>query len=273
MPMFFDSVWYYSERDWESWFIEVARGDSLRTCIGVPINLTKKIAHEMMNAPSNYTICDALRYGQVMGLGGDRRLVQAVLSSRMGRDFADEPFRETVISWFVRNPMIDTAQISPLVDYIMHKFYNELDFSMKGRGVLAMIRQMEEWHNKLRKERGKQYNEWKPMNINSWEYVEGKDAHRLAWDMTEITNSKALREEGRYMHHCVAAFEGSCTSGRSSIFSLRCNGERALTLEVNRQAMTIAQMRGESNRLADLREKRVVGIWAGQYGLIRSKYL
>jgi len=274
VPAFMDSVWYYTVQDWEKWFIDVAQGSNLRKCFGIPIPMTKKIAHETMKAPSNFNIEEALRYGQVMGLGGERRLVYAIFSTRIGRGFDDEEFRETVITWLIRNPMIDTAQISPLLDYIYFKRQNEPDYAMKGRGVIAMIRQMEEWHNKLRKDRGSSYHEWKGMyDILPWSYVEGKDTQKKNWEIFEITNSKDLHEEGRLMHHCVASYVGSCKADRCSIFSLRCNEERCLTFEVIRPQNNISQMRGLQNRMAYPHERRIVYMWAAQHNIIMSKYL
>lgn len=53
------------------------------------------------------------------------------------------------------------------------------------------------------------------------------------WQIVELTNSEALREEGDAMQHCVDDYDGDCHRGQSHIFSVRnAKGQRVSTLEL-----------------------------------------
>ena len=50
-----------------------------------------------------------------------------------------------------------------------------------------------------------------------------------------LQTGKALRAEGRAMHHCVASYWRNVVDGKSRIYSIRENGSRVATLEVTGQ--------------------------------------
>lgn len=52
------------------------------------------------------------------------------------------------------------------------------------------------------------------------------------WMAVELTNGRALAEEGREMGHCVSSYSGSCKAGEQRIFSIRFAGQRVCTLEL-----------------------------------------
>ena len=74
MPAFFDSVWFAGDDDQgrrqQAWFAHVGGGLNLRTAAGLPLVLTKRMAHNVPLAPADSTITEALRFGQVIGTGG-----------------------------------------------------------------------------------------------------------------------------------------------------------------------------------------------------------
>ncbi len=132
-PAFMTSVWYQKNRTRQRWYIRLGQGGSIRTAEGVPAPLTKRMAHWFTQAPDQYTPLAAIRYGQVCALGGDRRVADALLATRMGLDFRDDAFCLELIRFFVRNPMLDTAHYQPIVDYIWNqKYENQAVFVERG---------------------------------------------------------------------------------------------------------------------------------------------
>jgi hypothetical protein len=85
--------------------------------------------------------------------------------------------------------------------------------------------------------------------------------------MTEILSTSALMEEGRNMRHCVFMYSSSILSGRSSIWSLRCDGVRSLTVRVSVKERAVVEARGKCNRRATPAEKNKVIRWAQMNGL------
>ena len=105
VPLFMDSAWFLgndpSAACHQNWFLRIGNGESPRK-LDLPLKLTKRMAHHFLLAPKHYSLNEALRYGQVVGLGGDRRLAEAVLGSRIGRDFEHTEFWQSVVHWLAR---------------------------------------------------------------------------------------------------------------------------------------------------------------------------
>ena len=74
------------------------------------------------------------------------------------------------------------------------------------------------------------------------------------------------------MRHCVYSYSSWCSRGRVSIWSLRCNDTRQLTLEVNNQSCAIVQARGICNAGPTVVQRREMGRWASFAGLRVSTY-
>ncbi len=69
-------------------------------------------------------------------------------------------------------------------------------------------------------------------------------------EVRAIRTLRALVEEGRAMHNCVASYLGEILARRSYVFSARVRGER-LTVEAQpsrRRPFVLAQVAGEANR-------------------------
>lgn len=271
MPVFMDSAWFSENSQELNWWFFVAEGNNIRKAPNLPISLTKIQAHFLMDAPEHYTITKALRYGQIMGVHDDKRLVDAVLQTSLGRGFANDEFWWTVINMFIQNPMLDRQQLAPMVDYInFQKFSPQAPhpgFTMKGRNPQVLLDQVEEWHSKVSKEQGKGYMEWPSCKIPSYTKEEKIKEGMRVWTITELTNSKLLTEEGRSMSHCVGSYKYSAAKGLCSIWSLKCDGARVMTIEVINNTHNIVQVRGKFNKLPEGREKLIIQDWARENGL------
>jgi len=297
VPGFMDKVWFkIDQHRYQDWYIHIGMGGSLRHLSQCPIKMTNKIGHYFFRAPDEFTIEEALRYGQIYALGGDIRLVNALRSTKLMRlSRTREDFCLSVIRFFIDNPMLDTAQIGPIVDYLWHAKYEERRIfvargvartlppeqpylSMTGRTVDSILHQVDRWHRQLGKERKGGNLEWEHLReVKDFEYMEGDETKKnmRLWRIRELLSSKELSDEGRVMGHCVASYAHSCYRGNASIWSMTYEMfggiKNATTIEVRDR--TICQVRGKNNALPSDKEKSIIRRWASKSGITISSYL
>ena len=299
VPAFMDSVWFRGNSQEavrrQGWFLHVGRGENIRTA-DLPLPYTKRMAQHFMQAPSDLSVESALRWGQIHAMGGNERLVRGVVATRLGTDFEHEEFWATVLLWLVAHPMLDTARIGPIVDYIHHqKFVSQTvfqppyrvftapgvierqgppqpNFEMKGRTPESLLRQVDAWHRQLARVE-QPAAEWARSGIGSFEFVEGSEqsGNLRIWTVRELVSTKSLFAEGRTMKHCVATYARSCAHGQCSIWTMELEtfeGKRkVLTIEVNNAARLICQARGKCNALPGEKHRGLLQRWAQQSGL------
>ena len=293
VPIFMDSVWFMGSGAAalrrQHWYTHVASGHNLRTA-DVPIPLTKRMAHHFMLAPDHFTVDQALRWGQTLGLGGNFRLAEAIAATRLAEHFEHDDFWITVIRFFVENPMLDLAHVGPIIDYLQDQRFEQREefqaagviqrlpppqpnLTMKGRSPEALLRQVERWHHQLAHERVDLKAQWPLSGINGFDWIEGREGtpSLRRWTIRELLTSRALVAEGRAMQHCVATYVRSCSRRVTSIWSLEMENhegsQRVLTVEVRLPHKIICQARGKRNVLPDEKSRSILRRWAGQEGL------
>jgi hypothetical protein len=286
------------------WFLHLATGNTARELHKYPIPITKKMAHEFVQTPfPGYSIDDAVRRSQVLGMGGDSRLADSIMMSRLRHDFSNNDFWASVIQFFIGIPMLNLDEIGTVIDYIneqkfipkrlvvngvvVHRPENP-GFSMKGRNIATLIRDTHAWHKELRQlrrqagdaanaERGN-VSSYKPDLISKWQrssikpfnVIEGKNEKRKIWDLKEITNAADLYDEGKSMRHCVYSYLSSCVKGHCSIFSLRLHGISMATIEV--RDFRAVQIRGPHNKRPENKEITIINNWAKAENIEITKY-
>jgi hypothetical protein len=292
VPQFMTSVWFKGP-DAEAgrqqrWYAHVGAGRNIRTA-DLPLPYTKRMAHHFLQAPDHLAVEAALRWGQVRGLGGSRPLALAVAATRLGRSFEDEDFWGTVVQFLVNHPELDPSQVGPVVDYLHHQRFVSQDglveegeltglgppqpnLSMKGRTPRALLRQVGEWHERLKLSRDVATLSWKPSGIGAFRHVEREaDAGLRCWTIRELTSGEQLRREGAAMRHCVASYAHSCARRSTSIWSMRFEDGgrrfRVMTIEVDLATRTIRQARRRGNAPANEKALGVMRRWAGREGL------
>ena len=254
------------------WFLHIATGGHIRSAPELPAELTKRMAHETLQAPGHYTMLEAIRYGQIIGQGGDIGLVEALLTTRLGRSFEHEDFWATAIHWFTKHPMIDLDLIGLIVDYIQERKFPdqqipqpsgdiltegppEPNFSMKSRSVNKLLDLVETWHTRLARENRIPASRWNRSDIGEFEETEqDKKGYQLTWTVQELTTTAELVAEGRALSHCVRSYATGCRSGRHAVFSVQLQvdddrPDRLMTIAVNPKTRVISQMRGRFNAL------------------------
>ncbi len=296
VPVFLDEAFYKNKTTEAAWFIHIGRGGNIRKAEHLPVPLTKKMAHHFLKAPADYSIVEAFRYGQIMGMGGSKNLVSHVNATRLGRRLEHEEFWATFLQFLANQTAMDYAQINPLVDYIRYqKFLRrrvvlgrgqieevvppQPDFSMKGRTLTALLRQVEEWHRILNRERHQlQGITWLPADVMDFELVEhqGKYDERI-YQIRQLLTVDELGIEGQAMKHCVAGYAYACTKGNCSIWSLTQKDifqgtQRLVTIEMDKN-FQIVQARGKYNAFPTLKAQEIIRRWAAESNLKLSKWL
>ena len=80
-PAFMTNVWlengarYTEGLKHKKWYMQLTLGKSPRE-LDLPLKYTRRMGHFFSQAPAHYPIAHALRYGQVLGMGGDHALLQ-----------------------------------------------------------------------------------------------------------------------------------------------------------------------------------------------------
>ena len=189
----------------QEWFVHVGTGQNIRKA-NIPLRYTKRMAHAyIVSAPAGYTVDAALRWAQVIGMGGDDLLAEAVCDSMLGERFEDGPFWETVLHFFVNHTMLDVAHVGPIVDYVHHRRTAaqerrepdgsvrlidppEPDFTMKGRTPESMLRRVDAWHRGLNRSQPRNPRQWASCGVDGYTWVdEDERAGEIrTWRIEEI---------------------------------------------------------------------------------------
>ncbi len=295
MPPFMTSAWLEGDvgerRPSHEWYVRLGRGESLRR-LGIPMKITRAMAHVFPTAPRHLTVNEALRWAEARSLGGEDALVTAIVASRLGRVLDHEDFHRTLVEFFVRTATAP-EHVGPIVDYVRGAKLDwregfledgtlglvpppEPGLDLRGRTTASLLRAVERWHLEIGR---------CPLRDTTWPstgYEELRitetvprtsDDHETSsqtelriYTITEVLSSYELSREGREMRHCVASYFGECLAGRASIWSLRVQSKegtrRLLTIEVDPRSRTIRQMRRKCNALAGEKERAFVAAWA-----------
>ncbi len=281
VPAFLYKAWLPggTHAEW-TWFIEIAAGVSARQLSGLPVVLTKRMAFLFLSAPDWCTPTAALRYAQVVSLGGDEWLAWHVNRSHLAQNgFRNDEFWITVIRFLAGVPMLDGTQIDAILGYINHRRALEAGFTMKGRTPNALLRQVEAWQagqNRLRNRGGAL--QWSTSGIREGVFETAAPAGKW-FRLVELLLSNQLQDEGRAMSHCVHTYAQSCTRGRCTIFSLRTEDlhsgdqERLATIEVDLHTYRVMQVRARFNAAPPAEHRHVIARWAEQEGLTLAKWM
>ena len=295
VPRFMESVWLRNDRaSWRyrDWYVHLGRGHNLRTAKS-PVPLTKKMAHHFLRAPDNFTVEQAIRWGQLHALGAGENAIHALVATRLGRSFENEGFWFTVLRFIADNPMLDPRQIGPVVDYLHNQRYEPVDIevapgqwrqepapqpglSMSGRTVETLMRQVVAWHDSLGRLKGLPGDNYEKAEFDGIAVDRTPGGKPIRWIIRQLRNAKDLQLESDELKHCVASYHWSCARGDCTIWSLSVSTgggayERRQTIEVDSNR-TIVQCRGLANRDPKSDEWSIVTAWAREANLRISSY-
>ena len=225
VPGCMQAVWFMGNteeaRRQQMWFLHVAGGQNIRAA-GIPMGITKRMAHIFTGAgersPWGGTIIINLREAQISALGGSDHLGWSIHSTILIRSLENEDFWETVVHFFVNNPMLEPSYAEPIIDYIHHqKFLPQRveqpdgsivemppplpNFSMKKRSASKLVRLVDEWHDELSGLEDVPLETWPASGIKEFTHAEQdkETGQPLTWSVHELRTSQQLAIEGRIM--------------------------------------------------------------------------
>ncbi len=299
--------WMVNNPEWDmklKCYFQIASGGNVRQTEGLPVKLSKKVAHYFMEAHDEATIEQAYRFALVRVAGGSKELAQQVADFVRTAKIADEGFFKEVIGFLARHFTEGTPNMKEILLYIRYQYGREKNYSLKGRTKASFLRNYKEFldfvgkfaeeNRRVLGNNGRlpsefsQYDDlrvffyhyiqkasWGKASIKEFKHSIVKAKHSTAhYAIRQLHSADTLREEGKNMGHCVATYILRSFQEMSLIFSLRQlkqgnedfeEGERMLTIEVSNYA--IVQIKGLRNRRPTKEEMVLVKKWAGEAGL------
>jgi hypothetical protein len=248
-----------------------ARGGSVhrafRNATNGPV-MTRPMCRLLMSGSGGLSFHEAVRRAQTIACGGSPKLAEAIGATFLAREFRrPERLWLAAVEWLSTRNDVENARLGEIFDYLSHGFEENPDFSFTGRTWAALVRGMEGWHKDLSFRRSIGGGAFARSGFTDGAWIARRTNSkgglvRLRWSLLEVLNGDDLCEEGREMRHCVAIYAESIASGGCSIWSLRRDGNRALTIEVDNKRRRIVQAKGKCNRRPEDWELRIVERWA-----------
>jgi hypothetical protein len=238
-------VWFWGHTDrlrqQQDWFKHLGLGQSMRTA-SIPLHYTKAMAHHFCQAPAHLCPDEALRRGQVRGLGGSSALAVAICDSWLSYEFNNESFWTSVIHFFINHPRLDFGHVDPIINYLNEQKFEPREvmnaggvleqqgpanpnLSMKGRTLRSILRDVAARQKEKAMEARRTFR-WSASGIGGLRLAETapRDHNARLWTIRELLCSQELRAEGQAMKHCVADYDRDCARRESRGWSLRVEG-------------------------------------------------
>ena len=259
VPAFMTRVWLEepseTARRHQTLFKHLARGHSVRGA-DVPLRLTKPMAAFFLQAPAHFTVEQALRYGQVRGLGGSEALAGAIVATHLGSNFEHEHEWREIVEFLVRHPGLDGTLVGPMIGYL--RVHRGPAHRIPGPGTSehafrVFLERVRCWQRQIEKSLRPPRLTWPGSGLRGYESCEAglREWSVRRWRIVELTDSASLSAEGALLHHCVGTYAELCAKGESSIWSMRRGGafemRRELTIEVDPKSRRIVTALGRRN--------------------------
>ena len=301
VPKFMNQAWDELNERYIRWFVHMGSGLNIRNAPGLPIELTKKMAHYFTIAPEEYTIQKALRYAQIMGMGGTEQLVEDLDVTSVARMLEHKDFWSTVLQFFAKNKgvkieemedeFMDSEKMNQIVEFIYHQKFlprrtrnregkwemlppPKPQLSIKGRTLDSLKKSVEKWQDELDREREllnklgeDEFIQWRAVSIRDFTHVTQRGGRLETYSITQLVSNVELQEEGKAMNHCVATYVEDCIDGDSSIFMMTLKSrqypkpKRLVTIEVGLTDHMVLQIKAKNNEPPSKEILDVIGIW------------
>ncbi|MBZ9858187.1 MULTISPECIES: PcfJ domain-containing protein [unclassified Mesorhizobium] len=276
----------------KSWYVTVARGDSLYKA-GANAWLSRKEVHCFLNASGDVGFAEAFWLAIARSYTDDKGLAARLARTKIARTPRRElAFWREVVRFFCGHPA-SKEEIDDLCDYIGAMHQRDTAYSLKGRTLPSLRRQMLDWHRDIaaierieamrrraagRPQRGAgtqaERGAWDGSRLEDWEWQPSAKEAKVRGErffVRQLKTAEDLVAESRAMHHCVSTYAAKCIAGNASIWVLRRTAlgkiERLLTIEVDPQNRAV-QVRGFGNRLALPEERKIIERWAKARGVM-----
>jgi len=276
------------------WYVVAAGGGSLYNA-GAGAWLSRREVHAFLNPLGSPGFDEAIWQAIARSYTNDAAVALRIAHSRIAQTpRAELGFWREVARFFCVHPTT-VEEMDDLRDYLADRYRRDRTFSLKGRSLNSLGRQMREWHCDLEaiarieaarrraeaarnRARGPMArteppsHDWPGAAIADWSWVPSTKVRtrREEYVAIQLRTAADLVAETRAMRHCVATYAAKCIAGYASIWSLRHRAagttERLLTIEVDRRHRAI-QVRGFANRAPHTEERKILERWARARGI------
>jgi hypothetical protein len=275
------------------WYVVAARGGSLYGA-GAAEWLSRKEVHAFLNPVGSVSFEAAIWQAIARSYASDPGVATRIARTRITQTpRAQHRFWREVVRFFCAHPTT-VEEMDDLHDYLAACYRRDPEFSLKGRSLVSLGRQMREWHRDLeavaRIEAARRRAEaarnrarglaaepvdeaWRGAAIADWSWTtSSKDrAKREEYVVVQLRTAADLVAETRGMRHCVVSYATKCIAGQASIWSLRRRAagsvQRLLTIELDPRSRAV-QVRGFANRPPLAEESKILERWAQARGII-----
>ncbi|MCO4772479.1 MAG: PcfJ domain-containing protein [Deltaproteobacteria bacterium] len=250
-------------------------GHSLRRLAGgplLPVRLSRQACHRLLAAPSRTLgFVGNLRTAQLEDAGAKQHLAAALIAHRRSMRLRSRRREERLAQaygWMSRHQdVIPRADVGLVFEMLIS--LRTYPFARRGPArVLDDARTLrDEPVEGLARLLPGASAAYRSSGLPGGTWAEMLNGNIHVWSVNELLSSSKLYWEGIKMRHCVRSYHAAVAEGSTSIWSLRRNGRRALTIEVRNPRERIVQVRGRTNRAPHAHELRALQRWAGEAGL------
>lgn len=280
-PKILEQVWDINQKsnaralEYRKWFVCVGTGGSLHKEY-LNTFLTKKESHFFINCPfTDISVDAAIVYSIAMAETSNAGLALRIAKSELATVNIRDEFWRNVVRFFAQKDKTPKSivEINDLLDFLKAEKNNNPKFSIFGNGwtLASLKKRMVDWHYELSRAKEMGSYKWDGHAIPNFQYIkhEGKTNQEI-WTIDQILTSKELLAEGKAQRHCVYSYRDGCRSSRISIWSMKMNGKRKVTIEVQNNG-NIVQARRFSNILVKPEEDNLIREWANK-NMLYPKY-
>lgn len=277
---FLRAAFFKNNLQYTRWYLDLAAGKSVFTLNGLPEEITKRMAHEFTQIENANSIEHAFNKARVKSFQPSYQLEQLICNSWLIRsEHLQSKFWKDVIHFLSKQEQeITNYEYNELLDYLRFVQFENPDFTIKGRSLRALLNAANEWHQRGSFNRHIERNlSWNGSNIEDYFHKEETNTTTIIYKIEELCSSRALREEGFQMRHCVATYDFRCKNGESAIFSLqKCTAEHKIigklaTIEVDPKAREIVQIRSKYNERPSENARILIDDWMQKASLSINK--
>lgn len=257
-------------KQFRQWYITIGTGGSFYKEHAKEF-LTRKEAHLFLECPHEISILEALKYSIALATGCEPGKALRIARCKIDYKRLQEDRWRDVIRFFTRETPASVEEADDIIDWINSKFQEDAKFRISGHGfnIESIRKKVKDWHYALRRVKAMGDHRWDGHAIPNFKY-ETKSQHNKGvmdvWTITQILNTKELAAEGTAQHHCVYSYRTRCQCGDCSIWSLKLNDSRKITMELLNNG-SLVQIRGYANRPAYADEMNVIKRWASENNL------
>lgn len=288
VPPFLAKAWYAVDEHGElkrEWYAAHAQGAPFRS-LAPQLGMTRAVESEFLKTPDHFEIVAALRRAELIALGAEPPLVEAVLATLVASQVENALFWRSFFQLLIaERSKLELHQVGPMVDFLHTIRHQRIEaqsdsgtvmlsppkpnFSLRGRTLASLLRLVSAWHRGLETPPGSNFS-WDRSSMSGMSFAlerRDPDAPLVRFEIVELTSAAALSSEGRTLRHCVATYARKCLLRRASIWSLRRfvddgPGTSLATIEVDPKKRAIVQFRGFKNSWVHGAAERYVREWA-----------